>query len=342
MNFRQCLEVKMLNFQKEFIAFHNAIKLDDENEELVQKREILLKKLKDNISDDAVSFEHFNQGSYAMGTGIKPKDGDYDIDVGLKFNLNKDDYDPITVKKWVRDALRGHTKSVEIRRSCVTVTYQQQGEALYHVDFAVYAANNSDNELYIAKGKENSNDENRFWEISCPIELLKTLKSKYEGDDRAQFRRIIRYLKKWKDVNFSTDGNSAPTGISLTVLAYDLFNVEKEIDPITYKITYDDFAALYNLVKSISSKFTYAERNEEYCYAISAKLPVKPGNDLFEKMTNKQMDSFYEKIHSLASVLEEVKNYSNRKEACTKLAKVFGDDFPVTVDKSLVGSSESA
>ena len=332
----------MLDLQNEFMDFHDAIKLDDENEELIQKREILLKKLKDNISDDAVSFTHFNQGSYAMGTGIKPKDGDYDIDVGLQFDLSRNDYDPITVKKWVRDALLGHTKSVEIRRSCVTVTYQRQEEALYHVDFAVYAANNNDGELYIAKGKENSNDENKFWEISCPTELVETLKSRFEGDDRAQFRRIIRYLKKWKDENFSTAGNSAPTGISLTVLAYDLFEVEKKTDLMTYKTSYDDFIALFELVKNISSRFSYTKRNEEYCYAISAKLPVKPGNDLFEKMTNKQMDSFYEKICSLASVLEEVKNCSNRKETCTKLAKVFGDDFPVTVDKSLVGSSESA
>ena len=332
----------MLDFQSEFMNFHDAIKLDDENEDLIQKRDILLKKLKDNISDDAVSFSNFNQGSYAMGTGIKPQNGDYDIDVGLKFNLSKDDYDPITVKKWVRDALSGHTKSVEIRRSCVTVTYQRHEEALYHVDFAVYAANNNDDELYIAKGKENSNDENKFWEISCPNELIETLKSRFEGEDSAQFRRMIRYLKKWKDENFSTVGNSAPTGISLTILAYDLFEVENKIDPITYKSSYNDFEALFKLVNRITSRFTYTKRNEEYCHTISALLPVKPGNDLFEKMTNKQMDLFYKKICSLASVLEEVKNCSNRKEACTKLAKVFGDDFPVTVDKSLVGSSESA
>lgn len=99
----------MMNLQKEFIDFHNKIKLDDENATLREKRDILLKKLKKNISIDAAAYTTFNQGSYAMGTGIIPEDEDYDIDVGIKFNINKEDYsDPLVAKKWVRDALKGH------------------------------------------------------------------------------------------------------------------------------------------------------------------------------------------------------------------------------------------
>ncbi len=119
----------MVNLQSEFEEFHDRIKLKDfdENENLREKRNILLEKLKSNISDDAASYTTFNQGSYAMGTGIKPEDGDYDIDVGLRFNIDKEEYsDPIEPKKWVYDALDGHTKKVEIRRSCVTVTYHDK------------------------------------------------------------------------------------------------------------------------------------------------------------------------------------------------------------------------
>ena len=112
----------MLNLQKEFYKFHENIKLDYENQKLHDKREILLKKLKNNISGDAATYTIFNQGSYAMGTGIYPEDEDYDIDAGIKFNINKEDYDnPIVPKKWVKDALERHTKHVAIRRSCVTV-----------------------------------------------------------------------------------------------------------------------------------------------------------------------------------------------------------------------------
>lgn len=121
----------MVNLQKEFEEFHETIKLKEyvENKTLREKRDILLKKLKNNICDDAASYTTFNQGSYAMGTGIKPDDGDYDIDVGLRFDIDKDEYsDPIIPKEWVYDALEGHTKKVEIRRSCVTVTYQENDE----------------------------------------------------------------------------------------------------------------------------------------------------------------------------------------------------------------------
>ena len=278
-----------------------------------------------------------------MHTGIKPKDDDYDIDVGLKFDIDKKDFDPVEVKKWVKDALDGHTKSVEIRRSCVTVTYQKNDEPLYHVDFAVYAANNCDGKMYIAKGKENSDPDKKIWEVSCPMDLMDTLRNRFdEADDRKQFRRIIRYMKKWKDTNFTSNGSSAPTGISLTVLAFDLFYPKKSRDNIAFKTTYDDFNALSNFVKDILNRFSYAYRNGEFCRAISSKLPVEPYNELFEKMTNKQMESFYKKLCDLDSALEEVKKCTKRSEACNKLVEVFGDDFPVTADKSTVGTSESA
>ena len=104
----------MVNLQSEFIEFHDKIKLSySDNSELREKRDILLKKLNDNITDDAASFSHFNQGSYAMHTGIKPDNGDYDIDVGLRFTLNRSDFpDPVSVKQWVYDALNGHTKKL--------------------------------------------------------------------------------------------------------------------------------------------------------------------------------------------------------------------------------------
>jgi len=68
-----------MSLQSPFMKFHEAILLKrfDENAELREKRDRILKRLRDNLS---VTFEPFNQGSYSMGTGIKPLDGDYDID----------------------------------------------------------------------------------------------------------------------------------------------------------------------------------------------------------------------------------------------------------------------
>lgn len=336
----------MVNLQSEFIKFHEAIKLSDENDTLRQKREILLNKLRQNISEEVASYTHFNQGSYAMGTGIKPDDGDYDIDVGLKFQIKKEDYeDPVQVKKWVYDALAGHTKKVQIRRSCVTVTYQEDGEAAYHVDFAVYAAHNTDGKLYIAKGKENSSADYRYWEESDPQALIDLLHDRFtDADDRKQFRRIIRYAKKWKNRNFDPSGNGAPTGIVLTALAYTYFNPSFKMGFFPTKKHYDDFTAFKNLMIAIQNSFSsrWDENAQCSCYTISHCLPVKPENNLFEKMTAKQQNDFYHKIDTLISKLEAVENEGKKSDACKVMTEIFGEDFPVTVEKSYVGTSESA
>ena len=335
----------MIDLQSEFLEFNDNIKLSySDNAELRDKRDILLKKLRDNISDDAASFSVFNQGSYAMHTGIKPDDGDYDIDIGLRFDIKCSDcQDPVAVKQWVFDALNGHTKKVEIRRSCVTVTYQEEGQDAYHVDFACYA--NEDDMLFIAKGKKNSTDENRYWEDSDPLGLIDKMRDLFSNkDERAQFRRIIRYMKKWRNKHFDLSGNNAPTGIALTALAYDKFSPKYEINVVTDKRTYDDFSALKNLVVKIKKCFhlRYDAEDSKYYHTISQNLFVLPNNDLFAKMTAKQQDAFYDKIYTLSSKLEEVEQQNKKSEACCILAEIFGSDFPVKTERSYVGHSVSA
>ena len=51
----------------------------------------MLKKLRD--SNELPGFTELNQGSYIMYTGVEPLDKEYDIDVGLRFNVNKNDYE---------------------------------------------------------------------------------------------------------------------------------------------------------------------------------------------------------------------------------------------------------
>ncbi len=335
----------MVNLQTEFIEFHKAIKLSySSNTELCEKRETLLKKLKENMPDEAASFDHFNQGSYAMHTGIKPNDGDYDIDVGLRFSINHLDYpDPIAVKQWVYDALEGHTKSVEIRRSCVTITYQEEGEDAYHVDFACYADEND--KLYIAKGKRYSEDDKRYWELSDPLGLIEKMEKRFsDKDDRAQFRRIIRYMKKWKNVHFEISGNSAPTGIAITSLAYYMFSPKYENNIVDNKRVYDDFHALKSFVEQINSAFKYQYNSDdaEYYYTIEQNLFVEPYNDLFKKMSMKQQDEFHSKIVDMISKLNDAEKKEKKAEACAIMTEIFGEEFPVKTDRSYVGHSESA
>lgn len=330
----------MANVQTQFNTFDDKIRLGrfKENANLREKRDIIRKKLNDNLSsvfedagEECLSFSFRDQGSYEMGTGVVPLLGDYDIDQGLYFDVSTDDYpDPVTLKKRVHSALDGHTDNVCIRRSCVTVFYHLDGEPIYHVDIAVYSHEsfNGDGKAYIAKGKTNSGEEFRIWEPSNPQALISLIEARFEGNDRDQFRRIIRYLKRWKDNKFSSDGNSAPVGIGLTIATYD--HLENQyFDVVAGKP--DDLTALKKLVSKILWSFMSIWDSEEGASVrrLIVKMPVEPWNDLFERMTNKQMSDFEEKLLALESTLNEAIQEIDPVEACKNLRKVFGDDFPV-------------
>jgi len=344
----------MADVQKHFEKFHEAIKVKrfEENQTLMEKRDIILGKLKKGLKDQfeekgepVPSYVTFNQGSYEMGTGVVPLDGDFDIDVGVSFFVAKDDHpDPVDVKEWVFNALDGHTKKVEMRRPCVTVFYQKDNEPVYHVDLAIYSdeSSNPDGKKYLGKGKLASSSDNRIWEVSDPQGVTKAVKDKHSGDDKAQFIRVIRDLKRWKDFNFSCNGNSAPIGIGLTICAYDWYQPQKTLtDLVANKYTYNDLKALRIVVDSMISNFLSYSDGSETVERLKVYLPVEPCSELFEKMTNNQMANLKKELTQLLAALDEAENEVDPVKACEALRKVFGEDFPVPA-KADTGEKKSA
>ena len=333
----------MAKLQRYFDQFHKAIKLDDENEVLRDKREIILNALREGLNklfedrkENPPIFTSFNQGSYAMGTGVAPTDGDYDIDVGLDFDISIEDYpDPVVIKQWVADALEGHTNSVPMKNPCVTVQYQSNDEPEYHVDLAIYGHSfSSDTDLYLARGKSRSLPENRIWEPSDPKGFIKAIRERFDSDDRRQFRRVVRYLKRWKDVHFSSEGNAAPVGIGLTVVAYNWFSPQNIlVDRLSNKYEYNDLAALLALVNQVLLYFQSVYHDDEQAERLSIQLPVQPFDDPFLRMTNRHMKTFKEKLERLKIALEEANHLAEVDmdvvAACEMLEKQFGQDFPI-------------
>lgn len=322
----------MATVQKQFVDFHDLIRLDDENEILRQKRDIVIRKLKKCIKEqypEAPSFKEFVQGSYAMSTGIQPVNGDYDIDVGLEFDMVKEDYEPVEAKEWVYDSLLGHTNSVEMKTPCVRVTYREKDEPIYHIDLTVYAGSNLGNGIYLAKGRPNSKE--KLWEQSDPKGFIKKVKEQYENsDDRAQSRRVIRYLKRWKNLKFPVGGHSAPTGIALTVCALEYFSPQKITDPFTNVSRYNDLRGLKDMVSTMLDAFVDLPGEDGGTVArLIVRMPTPPHNDLFEKMTDNQMATFEERLISLNDDLKLALEEVDPVEACKILRRQFGDDFPI-------------
>jgi hypothetical protein len=344
----------MADIQTQFTQFDDDIRLKrfDENKTLRDKRDVILNKLRDKFAslrragEDIPSFEPLNQGSYQMGTGIQPGNGDYDIDVGLRFNCSKSKYpNPVDLKTLVADALKGHTElGTEIRRSCVTVYYKVDGEQAYHVDLAVYAYDNPDSatrRLFLAKGFRDSDEKNRWWEESDPQGLADWVEKRFsDEDDELQFLRIIRVLKRWKTEKFKTDGNNAPSGIGLTVAAGQWFAPSIKRDALAKTRTFNDLAAMQAFVSVLVSKFQPVETKPDgtVLYRLQVPVPVAPREDIFKKMSTGQMTTFRTHLIELQKLLAKVDKEVDPVEACKLMKKHFCEEFPVP-EKSDTGKS---
>lgn len=324
--------------QRQFEDFHKAICFDEDDEKatLREKRDIIVKALKDNLGDDVPTFTNFNQGSYSMHTGVVPLDGNFDIDVGLIFDCDQSKYpDPVVLKKKVRDAVNSNFRTVLIRRPCVTVNYISGGQVAYHVDLVIYSRD-ANGTLYLAKGKENSADEHRIWEISDPKELTKRVCGAFnDSNELAQYRRCIRYLKRWRQWQFS--GSGAPLSIALTVAALKWYkpNFSTSGKPV-------DLLAMLNWVEAMLGQFTYEYSQDDGVHQrLKVMLPVAPYSDLMAKRTAAQMKTFKEKLESLRDALRNAYNEELPEDACKLLKKQFGDHFKVP-EKSETAKAVSA
>lgn len=318
----------MSKLQKEFKQFHNNIKLGtyDENKKLRDKRDLLIDELRDALKDEKIPdtdrkliFTKFDQGSYAMNTGIKPKDSDYDIDVGVIFDITNEEYDSNKLKKLVFDKLnKQHNRTVKFNRPCITVEYSDG----YHVDLAIYSKNNDD--LHIAWGKEFTT-KNRCWYKSEPKELTKWVSDVSSiTEESEQFRRSVRALKKWKERKFNDNGNEAPPSIGISIQARNNFIYSED----------SDLDSLITITRSIKNNFNnkYDEESNSFKKSVITPLPVEPKKNVYYKMTLNQLDNFYYKVETLLEALEAADNEDSEHEASKILQKVFGDDFPLAED----------
>ena len=325
-----------MSLQDQFIKFNNTIALDyEKRSELKDKRDKVLNILRE--CDELPTFDILNQGSYAMHTGVEPitknsTPQEYDIDVALLFNEEKDNVDPLEYKKNIYKKIDGITDyGAEIKKPCVTLTYKKNGERGYHLDLVTYTyedLKNKDEQVYLARGKSDS-DEEKCWEKGDPKGLLDYINTKIKDtEQREQCRRIVRYLKRWKALKFNND-HSEPPSIGITLITFDKFIFHKD----------NDLLALRDIVSAISNMFTFHGYNKdnsemyEIFYSLPNSLKINQGKNLFGKMSIGQMTTFKSKIAKLLKDLQEIETEPDLIIQCEKLNKIFGEDFIVPEKK---------
>ena len=305
----------MAKLQSQFQKFHEKIKV--ESDDLRKKRDIIHKRIKRSLSENGKPIpEILNQGSYIYGTGIKPAAGDdYDIDIGLIFNIKSAEYKPEEVRGWVFSAIKGHTDQVEDKGPCIRVKY----EAGYHVDLVCYAKY-EDNEQFESFHLAHKNGS---WMLSDPKKIkehVKTAREKFrdtkDSSGSDQLQRAVRYLKRWNDLIFSRPSDDKPIGLALL-----LYCVEILESPVYDSQGHpDDLQALLN----ISEKAKNSGKIRAY----------KPDTleDVFEKISKNGMNNLISKFRLLYNSLKKAESSDDLESACKIMRALFGEDFPL--DKS--------
>ena len=321
-----------MKLRKEFEDFYKDIRIDSETAVLIEKRETLEGEIKDKfpgvLDDHGIKVNKsdirmFDQGSYKYNTTIHSDVVDRDVAVMIPLSISDND-DPRKIKGYLRDAINIYSRTVEIKEPCVRAVYHDNGEEWLHIDLPLYAKDG--NRVYLARGKYTS--ENYSWEEADPDGLNDDLCGKINGND--QLRRIICYIKRWKDVKYSnsTRDHEVPPSIGLTYLAYDCFS------PKSSGGHDDDLSALQQTMKNIKSKFSYTVDLDGNIVGadISRYLSVKPYTDIFEKMresSSSYMLTFYNRLCTAVDNLTNAVNVESDHEAGIYVQRVLGSDFVV-------------
>ena len=198
--------------------------------------------------------EIYIQGSFKLGTAIKPltEDGCYDIDLVCCFlKLNKQIISQYSLKKKLGAVVSGYAESNNMKskpkdgKRCWTITYVDNHN--FHLDILPSVMNGVSSEIAITdKRKSNYFEITDDWEISNPKAYYEWFDStsKYEEYKRnyilneaasaeevpyykvkTPLQRIVQLLKRHAEVMFEDNLEYKPSSVIITTLATKAYSV---------------------------------------------------------------------------------------------------------------------
>jgi hypothetical protein len=343
----------MANLHHLFLAYNQAIKLSDEN------RQILLtarKSLRNRMTEafgklseqDRMkhTIEFQSQGSFVMDTIIKPDKDDFDLDDGVYFQGNLPEEGrakPQTFHNLIIRAIdrNNEIEDIEDKSTCVRVKYASRyskNNLGFHIDLPIYYAEKYETPE-LAHTKEG-------WIESNPVEFIAWFEEKtksgfqkvflYDSQRYAepfekwlsdvrktdcQLRRLVRYLKAWADLK----RKEMPCGIIMSILTANNY-VPNEKDDISLRDT------LVNIKEELAS-------NGCKCF----RPTPKKGEDLFATTSAEEKQYFLSALDNFIISANQAIANPNAKESCLKWQKHLGDRFPchLVLDETNAKSHES-
>jgi len=308
----------MATTHKYYSEFNTKIKLNNDTKENLEKS---IKSIRGKITKyfeeektNELQPTFAGQGSFEMNTTVNPipiYDEEkkknlhkYDLDYGVYFTEkeNEDNKKKIdTWHSWVYNAVDDHTNTPSnSKNTCVRVNFADG----HHIDLPIY---------YVEDDITKLAHKSKGWIESKPTEFTKWFNDEVKKNQ--QLRKIVRFLKAWKNFRETKNTNiKFPSGFSLTILAVNNF-VSDDNHDISF------FETVKNIQNALKEKF-------------ECKRPTTPKNEnVFEDFSETRQNDFMNALENLVNDLEKSKDEKNYKKASEYIIKHFGDRFPLGKDK---------
>lgn len=303
----------MADNHEQFIEFNKTIKLDSSKKnELRKNRDALRDKITKYFNKEKKNEKkpkYSAQGSFMMNTIVNPipkeetdDDGNtktlypYDLDDGVYF-IDKEENrkSESTYHNWIYNAVKDHTsKGAEKKNTCVRVLYADG----HNIDLPIYfKVEEEDDEETVPELAHKS----KKYTPSDPREFYKW----FNNQANDQLKRLVRYLKAWRDKQNNSYSTKMPSGLVLTILASNHY-VENNRDDISFR---DTLEAIQD------------ELDDDY---VCERPTTEKGEDLLQKYSETH---FKDRLSKLIDSANKAIDHSNPKEACKKWQKHLGDRF---------------
>lgn len=309
----------MANNHLQFKEFNGAIRLTDaRRKDLKGSRRELRRKIRKYFVDDKpneIKPKFGSQGSFLMDTIVNPiprkiKVGNeevtiliYDIDDGVYFIGNESPSQRKAVSiyhDWIYEAVKDHTNQLPVRKkTCIRVLFADG----HHIDLPIYYKQGEIPELaHLVKG----------WIFSDPQAFTEWFNSK--ASVHPQLRRIVRYMKAWKDFREFTDaGKEFPSGLVLTILACNSY-INNDRDDIAFKET------LILMRDRLNRQFE------------CLRPTVPQGDNVLDGYAHKTY--FLECLDRMIDKAKKAIDETNPKNGCKHWQNEFGDRFSCSTAKN--------
>jgi hypothetical protein len=287
-----------LNFQEFFAELQIT---DTKRQKMTISHNNLRQKIKNHFKANHPEYKpsFYIQGSYKMGTTIRTKEDECDLDDGCYF-IPKPNVAAKTLQCWVKEAVEGTTDATPLHKNkCIRVQYT----AGYHIDFPVYRKNTESNEEQPELAVRD-----KGYELSDPREVVTWFQGKKKDNDALV--RLVSYLKSWTD----TVRGFMPPGLAMTILASNNQKKHEGRDDI----------ALRDTLKAIKSALNI-------CFICI--VPATPHDNLFENYDAECKQKFLNELDNFIEDADKAIEEKNKLKASVLWQKHLGPRFPLSGDE---------